>query len=116
MKEIKTMNNILSHLISHIIVDNEPIDERDYEQAKELIDEIKRKKNSQGMTGSGLFDTLDIKDLEKLDKLIDEFKIIKKRKMKNLFDIQSGTKKRVDTELKDYYKSKPDRRFTKKRK
>lgn len=47
-------SEILKHLISHITDPKEPVDERDYSQAKKLIDEIKKQKQQQMLVGKGM--------------------------------------------------------------
>jgi hypothetical protein len=43
-----TSSEILKHLISHIIDPKEPVDKRDYSQAKKLIDDIMKEKQTVG--------------------------------------------------------------------
>jgi hypothetical protein len=47
-KGIKTYGDILNHLTEHITDESEPIDKRDYEQAKEIIDSIMAEKRKRG--------------------------------------------------------------------
>ena len=50
--EIKTLGKVLTHLTSHIKDVKEPIDPRDFKQAKEVITAIKREKKT--IKGKGL--------------------------------------------------------------
>jgi len=107
---IKNESKVLSHLVEHIEDIKEPIDNRDYVQSKEIISSIKKGKKA--LSGEGLFDTLDIKDIEKLEKVFEDYQIEKKKKAKNLKLIREGTINRVKQGVKAT--SKPDIRFTKK--
>jgi uncharacterized OB-fold protein len=44
--EVKTLGKVLTHLTSHIKDPKEPIDPRDFKQAKEVITAIKREKKT----------------------------------------------------------------------
>lgn len=48
--DINNYSNVLKHLTSHITDPNEPIDERDFKQAKEMINAIEKQKSNNSLS------------------------------------------------------------------
>lgn len=123
-KATKEYGKVLKHLTSHIADVKEPVDPKDFKQAKEMINNIKEVKGGRVIpkyknelvgpsVGAGLLDTLTVADLEHLDKIIKEFSIKKRDEERKLLGIKEGTLKRVKSEVKKAKESKADKRFTK---
>lgn len=125
-KATKEYGKVLKHLTSHIADVKEPVDPKDFKQAKEMINNIKEVKGGRIIPksdvivgpsismGKGLLDNLTVKDLEHLDKIIKEFSIKKKDEVRKLKGIKEGTIKRVKKEVEALKEAKPDKRFTRK--
>jgi hypothetical protein len=106
---LRNEGKVLGHLVEHIEDINEPIDNRDFIQAKEIISSMKKGKH---IIGRGMFDNLEVKDIEKLEKVFEDYKIEKNRKDKNLKSIRDWTKSSTKQGVSKV--SKPDIRFNKK--
>lgn len=125
-KATKEYGKVLKHLTSHIADVKEPVDPKDFKQAKEMINNIKEVKGGRvipkysnelvgpSISGLGILDTLTVKDLEHLDKIIKDFTIKKRDEVRKLKGIKEGTIKRVKKEVEALKEAKPDKRFTRK--
>lgn len=107
---IKTYSNVLKHLIEHITDAKEPIDKRDFKQAKEIIDAIKNSKikGKGGGASIPINEEFELYEMQRLSKLVskerkNELLNLYKRLSKSEFELILKSKRIPEEELSYLY-------------